>query len=132
MVDLLGGHSHFQMSALTMLLPSIQSGKLRALAVCTADRNSQLPDVPTVSETIPGFVAQDWWGIVAPAGTPTPVVDRLSKEIKTVLQTDEVKANLQKLGATPGYLNPAEFDRLIKSEINTWAQVIKRANIKLK
>jgi len=82
-VDLLGGHSQFQITSLVSLAPNIKAGKFRALGVCGAKRSPMFPDVPTISEAgAPGYETRDWWGIVAPAGTPAPIVERLGREIK--------------------------------------------------
>jgi tripartite-type tricarboxylate transporter receptor subunit TctC len=131
-VDLLGGHSHFTMTSTIALMPYIKSGQLRLLGTCGAKRSALLPDVPTVAEGgAPGFEARDWWGIVAPAGTPAPIIDRLDREIKSILATDEMKKRFMNDGAEADYLGPAEFGRFIDKEITTWTRIIRKANIKL-
>jgi tripartite-type tricarboxylate transporter receptor subunit TctC len=131
-VDLLGGHSHLTMTSTITLMPYIKSGQLRLLGTCGAKRSVLLPDVPTVAEGgAPGFEARDWWGVVAPAGTPAPIIDRLDKEIKSILATDEVKKRFLNDGAEADYLGPAEFGRFIDKEITTWTRIIRKANIKL-
>ena len=131
-VDLLGGHSHFIMTSTIALMPYIKSGQLRLLGTCGAKRSALLPDVPTVAEGgAPGFEARDWWGIVAPAGTPAPIIDRLAREIKSILATDEVKKRFMNDGAEVDYLGPAEFGPFIDKEITNWTRIIRKANIKL-
>jgi tripartite-type tricarboxylate transporter receptor subunit TctC len=131
-VDLLGGHSHFTMTSTIALMPYIKSGQLRLLGTCGAKRSALLPDVPTVAEGgAPGFEARDWWGIVAPAGTPAPIIDRLDREIKSILATDEMKKRFMNDGAEVDYLGPAEFGPFIDKEITNWTRIIRKANIKL-
>jgi tripartite-type tricarboxylate transporter receptor subunit TctC len=131
-VDLLGGHSHFQITSLVSLVPNIKAGKFRALGTCGAKRSPLFPDLPTLAEAgAPGYETRDWWGIVAPAGTPAPIVERLSREIKAILATDEIQKRLLNDAAEVDYLGPAEFGPFIQSEIVNWTRVIKKANIKL-
>lgn len=131
-VDLLGGHSHLLFTSLVSLLPAIKSEKLRALGTCGVKRSILLPDVPTITEAgAPGYETGDWWGIIAPAGTPAPIVDRLNKELKAILASDEVKKWFLNDGAEVDYLGPTEFSLFIESEITNWTRVIKKANIKL-
>ncbi len=132
MIDQLGGHSQFSLGSLIQTLPHIQSGKFRILATGGKKRSTILPDVPTIAEAgVPGYEATNWWGILAPAGTPTPIVDRLNKEIKTLLSSEEVQKLFLKEGADVEYLGPAEFGPFIAGEITKWAKVVKEANIKV-
>jgi tripartite-type tricarboxylate transporter receptor subunit TctC len=109
--------------------PLIDSGKLRALAVSGGKRVASVPNVPTVAETVPGYAALQWYGILAPAGTPQPVIDKLHKEFATALRTPEVVERLAQDGAEPVGSTPAEFAALIKSEMEKWAKVAQAANI---
>jgi tripartite-type tricarboxylate transporter receptor subunit TctC len=130
-VDLLGGHSQIGISTLAQMLPHIKSGKLKVLATCGLKRSTVLPDVPTVAESgVPGYEASAWWGIVAPAGVPAPIVDRLNKELKEILVSDELKKFFQNEGAEMDYLGPAEFGKFIAQDINKWVRLVKEANIK--
>jgi tripartite-type tricarboxylate transporter receptor subunit TctC len=132
MIDLLGGHSHAFISSLIAALPHIKSGKLKALGTGGKVRSSALPDVPTIAEAgVPGYETGNWWGIVAPAGTPAPIVTKLSNEIKAVLATDDIKMGLQKYGIEVDYSGPEEFGKVIEKETANWTRVVKKANIKL-
>ena len=132
MIDLIGGHSNACIGSLIQVLPHLKSGKLRALATTGAKRSVILPNVPTIAEAaLPGFETTQWWGILAPAGTPTPIVDRLSNELKAILTMDEVKKRFLNDGAEVDYLGPAEFGTFLEREISDWERVVKKANIKL-
>ena len=110
MIDLLGGHSHALIGSLIQAVPHIKSGKLRVLGTGGLKRSVILPDVPTIAEAgVPGYEVINWWGILAPAGTPAPIVDRLNKELKAILASDEVKKQFLNQGAEVDYLGPAEF-----------------------
>jgi tripartite-type tricarboxylate transporter receptor subunit TctC len=111
-------------------LEFVRSGKLRALAVTTATRAEQLPDLPTVSDFLPGFEASVYYGICAPKNTPPEIVETLNKEINAGLVDLKLKARLTELGGMPLPGSPAEFGRLIASETEKWAKVIKSRNIK--
>ena len=131
-IDLLGGHSHAMIFSITASLPHIKSGKLRVLGTGGVKRSVFLPDVPTVAEAgVPGFEFTQWFGIIAPAGTPAPIVDRLNRELKIILASDDVKKQLLNAGAEEDYMGPAEFGQFIGEEIIRWASVVKKANIKL-
>lgn len=111
-------------------LPHIQSGKLRALAVTTKIRSQVLPQVPTIAElALPGFEVTGWFGVLAPAGTPAAVVDRLNKEINAVLAQPEVKERLQSLGVEPAHGSPADFGALIASETKRYGDAIRRLGL---
>lgn len=132
-VDLLGGHSHAMITSIPMLLPHIQSGKLRALGAAGVKRLASLPDVPTIAEAVlPGYNATIWYGILAPAGTPARIVDSLNRELKQILTSDEVKKFLLIEGGNVDYLGPTEFVRFIEGEIKKWEGVVKTANIQVK
>jgi tripartite-type tricarboxylate transporter receptor subunit TctC len=131
MVDQLGGHSQFSLGSLIQTIPHIQSGKFRILGTGGLKRSSILPNVPTIAETVPGYEATNWWGILTPAGTPAPVVERLNKEIKTLLGSADVQKLFEKEGADVDYLGPAEFGPFIAGEITKWGKVVKEANIKV-
>jgi tripartite-type tricarboxylate transporter receptor subunit TctC len=110
----------------------VVAGQLRALGVTGAKRSPALPDVPTVSEAgLPGYEHTGWFGIMAPAGTPKAVIDKLAAEIKAVTEKPDVRAAWDKQGVEPMYLAPKEFDAYLRAELEKWAKVVKAANIKL-
>ncbi len=132
MVDVLGGHSHALISSLPGQLPHIKSGKLRVLGTGGLKRSVILPDVPTIAESgLPGFRASSWYGILAPAGTQATVVDRLNKELKVILESDETKKQFLNSGVEVDYLSPTEFGAFLEEDLIRWASVVKKANIKL-
>jgi tripartite-type tricarboxylate transporter receptor subunit TctC len=130
--DLLGGQVDATFTGAPTVLPHIRSGKLRALAVSSPQRLAVLPNVPTVAESgFPGFDADQWYGIVAPAGTPEAVVTRLNAEINKALQTPAVVEQLAGEGAIPTPSTPKAFGDLIAREIPRWAEVVKAGNVRL-
>ena len=132
MTDLLGGHSQAFICSLIAALPHIKSGKLKALGTGGANRSAILPDVPTIAEAgVPGYETINWWGILAPAGTPVPIVTKLNNEVKAILATDDVKKQLLKDGVEVDHLGPAEFGKFLEKETANWTRVVKKANIKL-
>jgi tripartite-type tricarboxylate transporter receptor subunit TctC len=132
MVDLLGGHADAMFATIVQPIPHIKSGKLRALGTGGVKRSASLPDVPTIAEGgVPGFEANQWWGIWAPAGTPAPIVERLNKELKAILALDEIKELFLSQGAEVDYLSPTEFVSFLEGEMAKWARVVKEANVKL-
>jgi tripartite-type tricarboxylate transporter receptor subunit TctC len=132
MTDVLGGHSQVATGTLSQMLPQIKSGKLKAIANCALKRSDILPDVPTASESgLPGYEVMGWWGFLAPAGTPAPVITRLNTEIKAILTSAEVKKLFQADGSEVDYDGPAEFGAYVKAEIDKWQRVVKEGNIKV-
>ncbi len=130
LIDVLGGHSHGFIGSVVASKPHIEAGKIRVLGTSGAKRSVVLPDVPTIAEAgLPGFELNQFRGILAPAGTPIPIVDRLNNELKTILTSDEVKMLLMREGAEPDYRNPTDYGLLIAQEMARWASVIKKANI---
>jgi tripartite-type tricarboxylate transporter receptor subunit TctC len=112
-------------------IPYIKAGKLRALGVTTAKRSQALPDVPSIAEAgVPGYEATQWFGLLAPAGTPRPVIDRLNQEMVKLLKSPEVRDRLIADGTDPAPTTPEEFGAYIKSETEKWTKVIKAAGIK--
>jgi tripartite-type tricarboxylate transporter receptor subunit TctC len=112
-------------------LPQIKAGKLRALGVTSEKRSAQLPEVPAIAETMPGFSVVSWQGIFAPAGVPKPIVDKLSGELIKTVNDPEIRAKLVEQGIEPGGMSPAELAAFQKAEVEKWARVVKAANIKL-
>jgi tripartite-type tricarboxylate transporter receptor subunit TctC len=132
MVDQLGGHSQISFGSLIQTLPHIQSGKFRVLGTGGSKRSVMLPDVPTIAEAgVPGYEANNWWGILAPAGTPQAIVDRLNKELTAILTTAEVKKLFLNEGAEVDYMGPTELSSYIAGEITKWSKVVKEANIRV-
>jgi tripartite-type tricarboxylate transporter receptor subunit TctC len=130
MIDLLGGHSHGTIGAIWMILPHIKAGKFKPLCVLGAKRSVLLPDVPTATEEgVPGCESGSWWGMLAPAGTPAPIIDRLSKDLEAIVAKDELRSLFLKEGLEVDYQGPTEFAAFIKSDLTRWAGVVKRANI---
>jgi tripartite-type tricarboxylate transporter receptor subunit TctC len=132
MIDLLGGHSHAFICSLIAALPHIKSGKLIALGTGGAKRSAILPDVPTIAEAgVPGYETINWWGILAPAGTPAPVVAKLNGEIKAILAAEDVKKRFLNDGVEVDHLDPTAFAGFLDKETANWTRVVKKANIKL-
>ncbi len=131
MTDLIGGQVQVAVDVLTGALPHIQSGQIRALAMAGATRYSGLPDVPTIGETMPLFVANSWCGVGVPRGTPPEIVTRLNREIEAGLRDPAVLAKLTTLATTPMFFTPPEFAAYIGSEIEKWRKVVRAANIKV-
>ena len=129
--DLLGGRVQVLFDVLTNSLQLIRTGKLRALAVTTAERCAALPDVPTAAEFVPGYEASYWTGLAAPRGTPTEIVEKLNNEINAALADPKIKARITDLGGTVLAGSAADFGKLITAETDKWAKVIKIANIKV-
>jgi len=128
--DLLAGQIPLMFANLSAVMGNLKAGTLRALAVTGAHRSPSAPDIPTVAEAaLPGFEAETWWGIVAPAGTPHAVLAKLNAAALKALADDDTKKRFADLGMTNGGSSPEELDAYIKSEIAKWSKVIKDANI---
>jgi tripartite-type tricarboxylate transporter receptor subunit TctC len=128
--DTLAGRVTFFFSPISAALPNVREGKLIALAVSTDKRSSALPAVPTVAEAgLPGFAYVLWVGLFAPAGTPSDIVDKISRDVDRVVQSDDVKQRLATLGAEPMPMSPSEFRTFVRKEIDGSAKVIKAAGI---
>jgi tripartite-type tricarboxylate transporter receptor subunit TctC len=110
----------------------VKAGKLRALAVSPAKRSPAVPDLPTIAEAgVPGYDATAWFGLVAPAGVPKPIVDKLAAETQRILRLPDVAERLSGLGAEPVGSSPEQFAAFIKSEIAKWKKVIQDAKVEL-
>ena len=132
LADVIGGQIIVTIDNMPPYLPQVKAGKLRALAVSTAKRSPALPDVPTIAEAgVPGYASSAWFGLVAPAGVPKPIVDKLATETQRILKLPDVNDRLSSLGAEPVGDRPEQFSAMIKSEIAKWAKVIKDANVEL-
>jgi tripartite-type tricarboxylate transporter receptor subunit TctC len=130
LTDLLGGQVQVTFASMPSSVGYVRTGKLRALASTAATRSEALPDVPTVSEFVPGYEASGWFGIGAPKNTPTEIVDKLNNEINAALADPNMKARLADLGGTALALSPADFGKLITDDTEKWGKVIRAANIK--
>jgi tripartite-type tricarboxylate transporter receptor subunit TctC len=128
--DLLGGQVQVIFGTMPAVIAFIKSGKLRALAVTTATRSDELPDVPTIAEFVPGYEASQWYGIGAPRNTPAAVIERLNRETNAVLAEPGMKARLAELGASVLSGSPADFGKLIVEEPAKWAKVVKLSGAK--
>ena len=122
---LLAGEVHMQFASVLPLLAYINSGRLRAIAVSGKKRSPSLPDVPTVSETVPGYEAVTWYGMLAPAATPAAVITRINSDVFRIINTPEFRDNMIKQGADPVGNSPEEFATYIKSEIIKWEKIVK-------
>jgi tripartite-type tricarboxylate transporter receptor subunit TctC len=128
----MGGHVQMMIDAITTTAPTVQSGKVRALGTTGVKRSTVLPDVPTIAEAgLPGYEATIWLGLMAPAGTPAAVLDKLNGEINKVLTRPETRQAWANQGAEPLVMTPAEFDRYLRGDIEKWAKVIHTAGIKV-
>ncbi len=128
--DLLAGQVQLLFGVMPASLGYVRSGKLRALGVTTAHRQELLPDLPAVSEFLPGYAASGWYGVVAPAGTPADVVAKLNKTINAGLTDPATKQRLVDLGCAVFAGTPADFKTFIAAETEKWAKVVRFANIK--
>ena len=129
LVDMLGGQVQVMFDNMPSSIGYIRAGKLRALAVTTAERSKELPDVPTVAETVPGYEASAFFGMAVPAGTPRDIVERLNRAVNDALADPEVQAKLAQLGGTliPG--TPEDFGKLLADETDKWAKVVKATGV---
>jgi tripartite-type tricarboxylate transporter receptor subunit TctC len=131
MIDVVGGHSQVLFSSLVQTGGHIRSGKLRALGVGSVARSPLFPELPTIAEAgVPGYEMANWWGIVAPVGTPQPIVDKLAREIGAVLSLPETQKLFAGEGAEVVQKTPAEFAAFIEAELAKWQRVVKDAKIK--
>lgn len=129
--DLIAGQVDATFTGAPAVIPHIRSGRLRALAVSSSERLPSLPDVPTVAESgYPGFEADQWYGVVAPTGTPSTLVQRLNREINQALTHPDVQKPLSNEGAIPKPSTPEQFGQLIAAEIPRWADVVRRGQVK--
>ena len=130
-IDLIGGQVQLMFSGMSSVMPHIKAGKLRPLAVTGAQRSPAVPDIPTIAESgFPGFEATAWYGVLAPAGTPKPVITRLHDEIVRALKMPDVKERLNNVGFELVGGTPEAFAAYIKTEIRKWAQVVKASGAK--
>jgi tripartite-type tricarboxylate transporter receptor subunit TctC len=130
--DVIGGQVHMMFDAITTMAPNVQAGQVRALGTTGRKRSTVLPDVPTVAEAgVPGYEATIWLGVMAPAGTPAAIVQKLNAEIVRVVDRPEVRQAWAQQGAEPLAMSPAEFDTFLRADIAKWAEVVKLSGAKV-
>lgn len=130
LTDLLGGQANLLFGGMASSVDHVRAGTLRALAVTTAKRSEALPDIPALSEFVPGYEASDWFGLGTPKGTPAEIVDILQKEVNAGLADPRFGARVSELGGTVFPGSPTDFGKLIAAETEKWAKVVKFAGIK--
>jgi len=130
LTDLMSGQVQVMFDNLPSSIEHIRAGRIRALAVTPATRSQALPDVPTIGESVPGYLGGGWSGIGAPAQTPVEIIDLLNREINAALADPKIKGRLENLGSPVLMMSPAEFRKLVAEETERWAKVIKFARIK--
>ena len=132
LLDLIGGTMDLMFDNLPSAMPQIKAGKLKALAVTSAQRSAALPDLPTIAEAgVPGFDASSWFGLLAPAGTPADIVNRIQQEAAKAMKTPDLSARLLQVGAIPSGMSPEKFAAFIKAETAKWAKVVKASGAKV-
>ncbi|MFM7415967.1 MAG: tripartite tricarboxylate transporter substrate-binding protein, partial [Alphaproteobacteria bacterium] len=113
-------------------LPHIQSGRVRPIALCSARRVPQLPNVPTIAESlVPGYEAAGWSGLVAPAGTPAEIINRINADVVAVLRDPAVTKRIEDMGAVADPLTPTQFGNFVRAEVAKWREVAQAGNVKL-
>ncbi|HUQ29686.1 MAG TPA: tripartite tricarboxylate transporter substrate binding protein [Usitatibacter sp.] len=130
LTDLMGGQIQMATPNFAAAVAFVKEGKIRALAVTSMERNPQLPDVPPASDVVPGFENAGWFGLMAPAGTPKEVIDKVQRDSAKVVLTDEFRARLAQIGMEPVANTPSDFAAAIKTQSARWAKVIKERGIK--
>lgn len=131
MNDLMAGQIELMIDNLPTAMPMIEAGKVVALGVTVKDRVTTLPNVPAIADTLPGYEVGSWFGLVAPAGTPSPVINKLANALDDFLKQDSTRARIAKMGAIPDGGSPEKFTVLIKAEQTKFREIVKRANIRV-
>jgi tripartite-type tricarboxylate transporter receptor subunit TctC len=131
LTDLVAGHVDMMFESLQSIAPLAHAGKVHALGVSGAKRSPAFPDLPTIGETVPGYLAPTWTGVIAPAGVPRPIVDKLNAAINKALVSEAFKEKFSRIGDEPAGGTPEEFAYTIKVDSARWGEVIKRAGIKI-
>ena len=129
--DLLGGHVTLMFDTTTSALPHVQAGKLRPIAVTTRERIPAAPTIPTVAEQVPGFEALSWSGYLAPAGTPAEAVERISRDVVTIMREPAIRERVISLGAIPATASGAEFTAFLRAEFERWGKAVRFSGAKL-
>ena len=131
MADLLGGNIPMMFDSVASALPHLRAGRIKALGVTSAARAAQMPEVPAIAETLPGYEATGWAGLCAPAGTPAPVVARINADVTALLREPDFAARMTLMGGTPAPQTPAEAAAFVRDEIAKWRAVAEGANVRL-
>jgi len=131
LTDLAGGQVDVTLNGMVATYPHVKAGNIRLLAVSSAKRFSQIPDTPAIAESTPGFISGSWQGVMAPAGTPKAIIDKLAAEIARIARLPDVSEKMTALGAEVLTNSPDEFGTWMKAEVANWSNVIKDANIKI-
>jgi len=129
--DLIGGQVQFMMDTPSSMLPHVRAGRIKSLGMASEKRIAAAPDLPTLVEQGVPVVGGTWVGLLAPAHTPKPIVDKLSRVVQDAMRKPEIKERFAQLGIEPVGSTPAEFTRFLKAEVDKWAQVIRAANVKV-
>lgn len=130
--DILGGQVHMMFDAIPTMAQNVRAGKVKALGTTGTKRSPVLPEVPTVAEAgVPGYEATIWLGLMAPAGTPKPAVDKLNAAITKIVSSPDVKAQWAKQGAEPMVMTPSQFDAYLREDIKKWAEVVRISGAKI-
>lgn len=130
MIDLLAGRVHFIFNPLPSLVQHTKTGKLRILGVASTERVSSHPDIPAIAETVPGYYSAGWFGLVAPAGTPKPIIDRLNQEIADILRNPETRATMIESGLEPKVMSAADFGQMLSADFAKYAKIFADEGIK--
>ena len=131
LTDTIAGQVQFNLGSLVQMVPHVRSGKLKALGVSGAKRSVAMPEIPTIAEAgVPGYEVANWWAILAPAGTPAPVLERLRNEIGAILDSPETRKRFELEGAEVVRMSPDEFASFVTQETEKWTRVVKEAGIK--
>ena len=132
MVSLISGETQLTFTTVLVAMPYVKTGKLKALGVASLSRSPAMPDVPTIDEAgVKGYDSTAWWGLLAPAKTPRPVIERLHSATAAALKQPDMRERLVQLGAEPGGISPEAFDQLIREDIGKWGKVVKALGITL-
>jgi tripartite-type tricarboxylate transporter receptor subunit TctC len=130
--DLMSGQVQMLITTISSIGSHLDSGRVRALAVTSPKPSPFAPGLPSIAESgLPGYEAQIWWGLFAPAGTPRPVIERLNQEMRTMLQTADIKEKLAREGAAANLTTAEEFTAILRSSVATWRKVVKDGHIKV-
>ena len=131
LTDLMGGHTQLVMTSLPSAMGQVQAGRLKALAVGSEKRSSFMPEMPTIAESgVPGYMAEFWWGLAAPAKTPAPILDRLAAELTKALQSPDLKQKFAGEGSEPSVMSREQFTKFVGNEITRWRKVAQETGIK--
>ena len=127
--DLIGGQVDVMFNGMVATYPHVKAGKIKLIAISSNKRNPQMPETPTVSESLPGFLTGSFQGLLAPAGTPKPVIDKLYAEVQRIANLPDIKERLTTLGAEHSAMTPDQFGNWLKSEIPAMAKIVKDGKI---